>query len=291
MRWKQWGGYHEVETTRWKQQDGDHRVETTGWIPQGLNNGVETTGCKPQGGNNGVDTMRWKPWGGNHGNNRRNNGNDRGNDGSDGDKWRKQQGKWQKRRGNDGGNDGNDVGNDGNDGGNDGNDGGNHLKMTNFWMPATSLIMVRFSIRKKFWKALDLLYQMAVETTGKRRKRQEETTGNDEGETTETTGKPQTGLWLKIRLEMLSSMVSWFPPHGVMGNDREMDGNDGRKRRKRWGKRRGNHGLVCGLKLDWKMLSSVVSWFPPRGVVGNDRETMEMTGGNDGETTEMMGDT
>ena len=57
---------------------------------------------------------------------------------------------------------------------------------------------------------------------------------NDKGETTETTGKPQTGLWLKIRLEMLSSMVLWFPPHGVVGNDREMtettggnDGNDG----------------------------------------------------------------
>ena len=82
-------------------------------------------------------------------------------------------------------------GNDGNDGrkrrGNDGNDGG-HLKMTNLWMPVTSLIMVRFSIRKKFWKALDLLYQMAVETTGKRRKWWEETTGgNDKGETTETT--------------------------------------------------------------------------------------------------------
>ena len=26
--------------------------------------------------------------------------------------------------------------------------------------------MVRFSIRKKFWKALGLLYQMMVETTG-----------------------------------------------------------------------------------------------------------------------------
>ena len=50
--------------------------------------------------------------------------------------------------------------------GNDGNDGGNHLKMTNLWMPVTSLIMVQFSIRKKFWKALGLLYQMTVETTG-----------------------------------------------------------------------------------------------------------------------------
>ena len=30
--------------------------------------------------------------------------------------------------------------------------------------------MVRFSIRKKFWKALGLLYQMTVETTGKQRK-------------------------------------------------------------------------------------------------------------------------
>ena len=29
--------------------------------------------------------------------------------------------------------------------------------------------MVRFSIRKKFWKALGLLYQMTVEMTGKRR--------------------------------------------------------------------------------------------------------------------------
>ena len=33
-------------------------------------------------------------------------------------------------------------------------------------MPVTSLIMVRFSIHKKFWKALDLLYQMTVEMTG-----------------------------------------------------------------------------------------------------------------------------
>ena len=48
-------------------------------------------------------------------------------------------------------------------------------------MPVTSLIMVRFSIRKKFWKALDLLYQMAVETTGKRRKRQEEMTETTRG--------------------------------------------------------------------------------------------------------------
>ena len=33
-------------------------------------------------------------------------------------------------------------------------------------MPVTSLIMVQFSIRKKFWKALGLLYQLTVETTG-----------------------------------------------------------------------------------------------------------------------------
>ena len=94
-------------------------------------------------------------------------------------------------------------------------------------MPVTSLIMVRFSIRKKFWKALDLLYQMAVETTGNNGKRQEEMNRNDEGEKQ----KQRTGLWLKIRLEMLSSVVSWFPPHGVVGNDREMmetmGGNDG----------------------------------------------------------------
>ena len=35
------------------------------------------------------------------------------------------------------------------------------------------------------------------------------------------------------------------------------------------------------LKIRLEMLSSVVSWFPPRGVVGNDREMMETTGGND----------
>ena len=51
-------------------------------------------------------------------------------------------------------------------------------------MPVTSLIMVRFSIRKKFWKALGLLYQMTVETTGN-------DGGNDgnDGETTETIGE------------------------------------------------------------------------------------------------------
>ena len=37
--------------------------------------------------------------------------------------------------------------------------------------------MVQFSIRKKFWKALGLLYQMTVETIGKRRKRWGEMTG------------------------------------------------------------------------------------------------------------------
>ena len=59
-------------------------------------------------------------------------------------------------------------------------------------MPVTSLIMVRFSIRKKFWKPLGLLYQMTAETTGKRRKRRvemTETTGETTGETTETTGE------------------------------------------------------------------------------------------------------
>ena len=35
-------------------------------------------------------------------------------------------------------------------------------KVTNLSKPVTSLIMVQFSIWKKFWKALDLLYQMVV---------------------------------------------------------------------------------------------------------------------------------
>ena len=43
---------------------------------------------------------------------------------------------------------------------------------------------------KKFWKALGLLYQMTVETTGKQQKRQEEMTGRNDGETTETTREP-----------------------------------------------------------------------------------------------------
>ena len=35
-------------------------------------------------------------------------------------------------------------------------------KITNLWKPVTSLIMVRFSIRKKFWKAHGLLYLFVV---------------------------------------------------------------------------------------------------------------------------------
>ena len=44
--------------------------------------------------------------------------------------------------------------------------------------------MVRFSIRKKFWKALGLLYQMMVETTGN--DGNDEGNGNETGETTVT---------------------------------------------------------------------------------------------------------
>ena len=36
------------------------------------------------------------------------------------------------------------------------------------------------------------------------------------------------------------------------------------------------------LKIRLEMLTSVVSWFPPRGVMENDREMMETMGGNDG---------
>ena len=132
--------------------------------------------------------------------------------------------------------------------------------------------MVRFSIHKKFWKALGLLYQMTVETTGKRR------------------GKPRTdfllnirlgmlptmvstwypvvspcvlpGLWLKIRLEMLSSVVSWFPPRGVMVSCLVLDSKLDWKYCPLWC--RGFHPcgvvvscLVHGLKLDWKFVSVV----------------------------------
>ena len=109
-------------------------------------------------------------------------------------------------------------GNDGNDeGGNDGNNGlvcGLKLdwKCCPPWCHGFHPVVLR-------------------EMTGKRWKRREQTTEMTRGEMTETTGKPRTGLWLKIRLEMLSCVVSWFPPRGVMGNDREMTetmgGNDG----------------------------------------------------------------
>ena len=96
-------------------------------------------------------------------------------------------------------------------------------------MPVTSLIMVRFSIRQKFWKALDLLYQMV--SVGNDREMTETTRGKRRETTRGKQQKQRTGLWLKIRLEMLFSVVSWFPPRGVMGNDREtmetMGGNDG----------------------------------------------------------------
>ena len=138
---------------------------------------------------------------------------------------------------------------------------GNHLKMTNLWMPVTSLIMVWFSIHKKFWKALGLLYQMTVETTGKRWKRREETTGKPQTgfllnirlgmlPTVVSTWYPVVspcvlpGLWLKIRLEMLSSVVSWFPPCGVVVSC-----------------------LVLGSKLDWKYCPPWCRGFHPRGVV------------------------
>ena len=35
-------------------------------------------------------------------------------------------------------------------------------KITNLWMPVTSLIIVWFSIHEKFWKALSLFYQMVI---------------------------------------------------------------------------------------------------------------------------------
>ena len=117
-------------------------------------------------------------------------------------------------------------------------------------MPVTSLIMVRFSIRKKFWKALGLLYQMTVETTGKQRKRREEMTGGNDRETTETTREPPKNDQSLNACNFLNNgpifnpkkvlESSWSPLPNDSRNDREMtettggnDGNDG-----------GNHGLV-----------------------------------------------
>ena len=135
---------------------------------------------------------------------------------------------------------GNNGGNDGNDGGNnrnDRNDGGNHLKMTNLWMPVTSLIMVRFSIRKKFWKALDLLYHMTVETTGKRWGKQQKW----RAKWRKQRGKPRTGFLLNIRLGIC--YPPWFPRGILLFHLVSC--------------------LVCGLKSRLEMLFSVVSWFPP----------------------------
>ena len=149
-------------------------------------------------------------------------------------------------------------------------------------MPVTSLIMVWFSIHKKFWKALGLLYQMTVEMTGKqwkqwgkwwkwwgkwRKQRRKPRTGFLLNirlgmlPTVVSTWYPvvspcvSPGLWLKIRLEMLSLFVStsWFPPHGVVVSTPS-----------------GFHlpwcrGVLPGfwLKIRLEMLSSMVSWFPP----------------------------
>ena len=81
----------------------------------------------------------------------------------------------------------------------------NHLKMTNLWMLVTSLIMVQFSIRKKFWKALDLLYQTMVKMTGNN----EGNNGND-GETTVTSvairSWKMTNLWMPVT----SLIMVWF---------------------------------------------------------------------------------
>ena len=146
-------------------------------------------------------------------------------------------------------------------------------------MPVTSLIMVQFSIRKKFWKALGLLYQMTVKTTGKQQEKWWRKWQKQRGKWRKWRGKPWTGfllnirlgmlptvvsmwypvvspcvlpgLWLKIRLEMLSFVVStsWFPPRGVMVSTPPQ-----------W-----CCGVLPGfwLKIRLEMLSSVVSWFPP----------------------------
>ena len=49
--------------------------------------------------------------------------------------------------------------------------------------------MVRFSIRKKFWKALGLLYQIMVETIGN--------DGNDEGNDGNDGGNPITSVAIR----------------------------------------------------------------------------------------------
>ena len=76
----------------------------------------------------------------------------------------------------------------------------NHIRswiMKKLWKPVTSLIMVRFSIQKKFWKALDLFYHFLSFPVVSRRFQRAEWRGfypgNDRNdmETTETMWKRQ----------------------------------------------------------------------------------------------------
>ena len=131
----------------------------------------------------------------------------------------------------------------------------NHLKMTNLWMPVTSLIMVRFSIRKKFWKALGLLYQMTVETIGK------------------WWGKQQ-GKWQGKRQGKRRGKRCGKPPK----NDQSLIACNFL-----------NNGLIFNLQ---KVLES--SWSPLLNNSRNNRETTEMTGEMTemmGEMTETTGET
>ena len=114
---------------------------------------------------------------------------------------------------------------------------------------------------KKFWKALCLLYQMTVETTGKRRKRWEEMTGGNDGETTETTREPPKNDQSLNACNFLNNGPIFNPKKfwKALGLLYQMTvetmettgGNDGRKRREettgKQQKRRGNHLKITNL--------------------------------------------
>ena len=150
---------------------------------------------------------------------------------------------------------------------------------------------------KKFWKALCLFYQMTVETTGKRRKRWEEMTGGNDGETTETTREPPKNDQSLNACNFLNNgpifnpkkvlESSWSPLPNDSRNDREttetMGGNDRETTETTREPPKNdqslnacnflNNGPIFNPKKFWKALGLLYQMTV---------ETMETTGGNDG---------
>ena len=114
-------------------------------------------------------------------------------------------------------------------------------------MPVTSLIMVPFSIRKKFWKALGLLYQMTVETTGNDGGNDGNDRGNDRNDGGNDGNDGGNDGLVSCWILDWECYPPWFPRGILLFHLVSC--------------------LVCGLKLDWKCCPPWCRGFHPRGVV------------------------